>query len=134
MDSVKTNCYRYEETKRDVTKWTPIVRANREAPTLVFTAPRNDVPRTTTTAALTSKFQPSSGGMEAEVAAMLTAAGISSDKGVEDAEEALALQVSPGRSPSNPIYPSLFSWPVNAVLPCQDAILLSRYKAVAQPW
>ena len=93
MNNIEMEFYRYEETKRDVTKWTPIVRANREAPTLVFTAPRNDVPRTTTTAALTSKFQPSSGGMEAEVAAMLTAAGISSDRGVEDAEEALALQV-----------------------------------------
>ena len=114
---------RYEETKRDVTKWTPIVRANREAPTLVFTAPRNDVPRTTTTAALTSKFQPSSGGMEAEVAAMLTAAGISSDKGVEDAEEALALQVKdiwpPFPPPTHP--PRLPSFLTGLIdLPCPN--------------
>jgi len=87
-----------------VAKWTPLVRANREAPTLVFTAPRNDVPRTTTIAALTSKFQPSGGGMEAEVAAMLQAAGISSDRGAVDAEEALALQVDYCSTSRNSIY------------------------------
>lgn len=73
-------------------KWIPIVRANREAPTLVFTAASNEVPRTTTTAALMDKFKPE-GGMEAEVAALLKEAGITSDKAVEEAEEALALKV-----------------------------------------
>ena len=84
----------YEETKKDVAKWTRIVRANREAPTLVFTGSRNDVPRTTTTSALIAKFQPE-GGMEAEVAAMLRAAGVHNDTAVQEAEDALAVKVHP---------------------------------------
>lgn len=83
---------RYEATKEDIAKWTPIVRANREAATLVLTAPKNDVPATNSTAALTAKFQPKE-GMEAEVAALLKAAGVHSDQAVEQAEEALALKV-----------------------------------------
>lgn len=84
--------YRYEETKRDVTKWTPIVRVNREAPTLVFAHPKNDVAKTSSTAAIAAKFKPES-KMEAEVAAMLKAAGAHNELQVEEAEEALALQV-----------------------------------------
>ena len=75
-----------------MTKWTPIVRVNREAPTLVFKGPQNDVPRTSTTAALTAKFEPET-GMEAEVAAMLKAAGLQNEQEVEEAEQELALQV-----------------------------------------
>ena len=68
------------------------MRVNREAPTLVFTNNRNDVPKTSTTAALAAKFKPES-KMEAEVAEMLKAAGAQNEQEVEDAEEALALQV-----------------------------------------
>lgn len=68
------------------------MRVNREAPTLVFKGPQNDIPKTSTTAALTAKFKPES-GMEAEVAAMLKAAGVQNEQDVEDAEQALALQV-----------------------------------------
>lgn len=56
----------YEETKKEVTKWMPLVKANREAPTLRFTADRDAVPRTSTTAALAAKHVPET-DMEAEV-------------------------------------------------------------------
>ena len=68
------------------------MRVNREAPTLVFTPAQNDVPRKSSTAALAENFQPK-GGMEADVAALLKAAGFQSEKALEDAEEALALKV-----------------------------------------
>ena len=86
--------HRYDETKKDVSKWQPIIQANREAPTLVFTGPSNDVGQTNTTAALTAKFQPKS-TMEAEVAQLLKAAGIQDDESAAKTEEALALQVGP---------------------------------------
>lgn len=35
----------YEEARKEVTKWLPIVKANREAPTLRFTADRSAVPK-----------------------------------------------------------------------------------------
>lgn len=84
--------YRYEETTKDVAKWQSIVKANREAPTLKFATGREDVPRTTTTAALTAKFAPS-GDFERQIAEMLQAAGAHNEEAVQEAEEALALKV-----------------------------------------
>lgn len=68
------------------------MRVNREAPTLVFQNNNNDVAKTSTTAALAAKFRPES-KMEGEVAALLKAAGAQNEQEVENAEEALALQV-----------------------------------------
>lgn len=83
---------RYEATSKDIGKWTPLVRVNREAPTLVFADSRKQVPQASSTAALTSSFAPES-AMEAEVAALLKAAGVQSERRVEETEEALALKV-----------------------------------------
>ena len=60
-------------------------------------------PRASTTASLTAAFVPAT-SMEAEVAAMLAAAGAGSGKQVEEAEDALAEQVHrcqtwPARTP-----------------------------------
>lgn len=71
-----------------------MVKANREAPTLAFSKPRGAAGPATTTAALTAQFQPET-DMEAQVAAMLRAAGVDSGKAVQDGEDALALKVSP---------------------------------------
>ncbi len=49
-----------------MTKWQPIVKANREAPTLRFTADTPAVPRPSTIAALTAAHRPET-DMEAEV-------------------------------------------------------------------
>ena len=84
---------RYEVTKKDVSKWQSIVKANREAPTLKFATGNQDVPRTTTTSALTAKFAPSQ-DYEKEIAAMLEAAGAHNEQAVQEAEEALALKVN----------------------------------------
>lgn len=81
----------YEESKMEADKWLPIVKANREAPTLRFTADKAAVPRTTTTAAIAAKHRPET-DMEAEVAALLEAAGAHSAKAVAEAEEALAMK------------------------------------------
>ncbi len=103
---------RYEVTQKDVTKWQSIVKANREAPTLKFASGNEDVPRTSTTSALTAKFAPSQ-DYEKEIAAMLEAAGAHNEKAVQESEEALALKV--GRTRLMParqialeqIYPAL---------------------------
>jgi U3 small nucleolar RNA-associated protein 14 len=68
------------------------LQANREAPTLAFSKPRGGAAKATTTAALTAQFLPET-DMEAEVAAMLQAAGMHSAKAVEESEDALALKV-----------------------------------------
>lgn len=83
---------RYEETTKDVTKWQNIVKANREAPTLKFATGREEVQRTSTTAALTAKFAPAR-DFEREIASMLEAAGAHNEQAVQEAEEALALKV-----------------------------------------
>eukprot|EP00873_Tetraselmis_striata_P003871 jgi/Tetstr1/424135/TSEL_014744.t1 len=82
----------YDDTKRDVTKWQPLVKANREAPTLKFDGPRDSLPRAAvSTASLAATFRPAT-GLEEEVAAMLEAAGASDGRAVEETEEALALK------------------------------------------
>ena len=84
---------RYEVTQKDVTKWQSIVKANREAPTLKFASGNEDVPRTSTTSALTAKFAPAQ-DYEKEIAAMLEAAGAHNEQAVQESEEALALKAS----------------------------------------
>ena len=83
---------RYEITKKDVSKWQAIVKANREAPTLKFASGNEYVPRTSTTGALTAKFEPAR-DFEKEIAAMLEAAGAHNEQAVQEAEEVLALKV-----------------------------------------
>ena len=85
----------YETTKEDITKWQPLVKANREAPTLEFKSGRDDVARSNSTAALAAKFVPGN-DMEEQIAELLRAAGAHSGEAVEEAEEALALQVGVG--------------------------------------
>ena len=58
--------YRYEDTSKDVSKWQPIVKANREAPTLRFSDGREELPGSST-AALAATHQPAS-QMEREIA------------------------------------------------------------------
>lgn len=70
----------------------PIIRANREAPTLIFSKPDHEVDKTNSTAALSAKFKPES-TMEAEVAQLLKEAGFTNDESAAQAEESLALQV-----------------------------------------
>jgi U3 small nucleolar RNA-associated protein 14 len=69
----------YEDTKEEVTKWQSIVKANREAPTVVFTTAKGDVARVNSTRAIVANHTPQS-EMEAEVAALLEAAGAASSK------------------------------------------------------
>lgn len=77
-----------------MTKWQSIVKANREAATLKFATGREDVQRTSSTAALTAKFAPAR-DFEREIAGMLEAAGAHNEQALAEAEEALALKVSP---------------------------------------
>jgi U3 small nucleolar RNA-associated protein 14 len=79
----------YEAAAKDVAKWIPLVKANREAPTLRFAADRAAVPRTASVAALAARHAPET-AMEAEVAALLEAAGAHTARAVAEAERALA--------------------------------------------
>ncbi len=81
----------YEAAKEDIAKWMPVVKAHREAPTLHFKADVSAVERTVTTAALAAKHEPET-AMEAEVAALLCAAGAQTAVAVAEAEEALAMK------------------------------------------
>ena len=57
-----------------------------------FKSGRDEVARSSTTAALAAKFSPDN-DMEEEVAQLLRAAGAHTGEAVEEAEEALALKV-----------------------------------------
>lgn len=81
----------YEAAKQEVSKWMPLVKANREVPTLRFTKDNAAVPRLATTAALAAKHVPET-EMEAEVAALLESAGAQSAAALAETEEALALK------------------------------------------
>ncbi len=70
------------------------MQANREAPTLRFTSGADQVPKTSTTAAIVDKHTPAT-QMEEEVAALLKQAGANSAKAIAEAEEALSLKVRP---------------------------------------
>lgn len=83
----------YEAAAKDVSKWTSIVKANREAPTLRLIAGREEVPRVDTTAAIVAQHTPSAdNALEAEVAELLKAAGAQQAEAMQEAEEALALK------------------------------------------
>lgn len=81
----------YEAAKQEVSKWMPLVKANREVPTLRFTKDNAAVPRLASTAALAAKHIPET-AMEAEVAALLASAGAQSGAAIAETEEALALK------------------------------------------
>eukprot|EP00879_Flechtneria_rotunda_P019030 GHRR01019979.1.p1 GENE.GHRR01019979.1~~GHRR01019979.1.p1 ORF type:complete len:341 (+),score=185.00 GHRR01019979.1:544-1566(+) len=83
----------YDDTKQEVTKWQPIVKANREAPTLRFTSARPEVSAGAgSVSALVEGFAPDTSdpdGLEAQVAALLGAAGSVGAAAMAEAEEAL---------------------------------------------
>ena len=86
----------YEAASKDVSKWTPIVKANREAATLALLPSRADgadaARAPPTTAAMAAAFTPAAAGVEAEVAALLAAARADTAAGVAAAEDKLALK------------------------------------------
>lgn len=79
------------------------MQANREAPTLEFKSNKNEIARSSTTAALAAKFTPDN-DMEEEVAELLRAAGAHTGEAVEEAEEALALKVGYSRHYSSSLH------------------------------
>lgn len=80
----------YESAKAEAAKWVPIVKAQREAPTVHFTADKSAVAKiASSTAALVAQHTPQT-AMEAEVAALLEAAGAGTAAAVAEAEDALA--------------------------------------------
>eukprot|EP00877_Chromochloris_zofingiensis_P011898 jgi/Chrzof1/6962/Cz02g05190.t1 len=82
----------YEAASKEVTKWQPMVKANREAPTLAFTAPSHEMSNVAaSTKSLVASFTPE-GDMESEVAALLQKAGAHTAKAMAEAEQALALK------------------------------------------
>jgi U3 small nucleolar RNA-associated protein 14 len=85
-------CDRYEVRKKDIGKWTPLVKGNREAPTLVLTSGRGDVPAITTSAALASRVTPVT-DMEREVADLLKASGAHNEASIIEAEQSLVVKV-----------------------------------------
>ncbi|KAG2495048.1 hypothetical protein HYH03_006979 [Edaphochlamys debaryana] len=83
----------YEAAAEEVTKWQPIVKANREAPTLRLVSDAANLPRVTTTAAIVAQHVPSADiQLEADVAELLEAAGAAGDGALQEAEEKLALK------------------------------------------
>ncbi|KAJ3159375.1 hypothetical protein HDU86_001693 [Geranomyces michiganensis] len=75
----------YEEAKKDVTKWQPLVKKNREAAHLKF--PMNEPAAINiSSGALVGKFASNSTGMEAEIQKILQEASLS-EKGQAQAEE-----------------------------------------------
>lgn len=82
---------------KDVSKWQPLVKAGREAPTLRLEREADVLKPTSSLAGLTGSLQPQS-AMERDIQAMLQAAGAVSGSKVEAAEEALALKVHIGHA------------------------------------
>ena len=77
----------YEATGEAVTKWQPIVKANREKPTLKFTDQERDkMQRKETIAAMNADFQPAN-DFEKEIMAKLKEAGMATGKDVERGED-----------------------------------------------
>lgn len=70
------------------------MQANREAPTLRLVSGGKDLTRVTTTAGIVANHTPSEdNALEAEVAALLAAAGADNAEAIDEAEEKLALKV-----------------------------------------
>lgn len=87
---------RYEARKKEVEKLVPVIKAAREAPTLVLADGRQDVPAKSTLAAIASHSTPSS-LMERQVAQLLEQSRAKSAAAVAQAEEEAAAKV--GRIP-----------------------------------
>lgn len=82
----------YDESKKDIQKWMPLVKAHREAPTLHLTSNKNDVHKSTTISSVAAKHKPGN-SMELEVAAMLEAANAHTASAVAESEDALAMRM-----------------------------------------
>ena len=68
------------------------MKVHREAPTTVYVPGRGEVARVSSTAALAVQHAPTT-TMETEVAALLAAAGATSEAAVQEAENTLAVKV-----------------------------------------
>ncbi|GAQ90786.1 U3 small nucleolar RNA-associated protein 14 [Klebsormidium nitens] len=79
----------YEHTKSDVAKWQPLVKANREAPTIVFSADKKGTVAQLSTAGMAAKFVPTT-DLEKEISELLKESGAEDGRTVE-AGEALEL-------------------------------------------
>ena len=73
----------YEVSRKHASRWTPLVKANREAATLRLKSD-TEVPKVTTAAGLASRHEPVS-AFESEVAALLKAAGHASTQAIMEA-------------------------------------------------
>eukprot|EP00743_Colponemidia_sp_Colp-15_P009262 GILK01010117.1.p1 GENE.GILK01010117.1~~GILK01010117.1.p1 ORF type:complete len:925 (-),score=278.68 GILK01010117.1:39-2531(-) len=83
----------YEFTTKDVSKWVPLVKRNREAEQLRF--PMNEPPRVTvTSAALVSTFE-AENDFEKEVANILQESGMLEDKNIQEGEKLELRKLSP---------------------------------------
>ena len=82
----------YEESKKDIKKWMPLVKSQREAPTLQLTSGKNDIRKPMSVSAVAAKHAPEN-KMELEVAAMLQAAGAHTASAVAESEDALAMRM-----------------------------------------
>jgi U3 small nucleolar RNA-associated protein 14 len=82
----------YDESKKDIKKWMPLVKSQREAPTLQLASGRTGVHKTTSVSAVVAKHTPEN-KMELEVAAMLQAAGAQTAAAVAESEDALAMRM-----------------------------------------
>lgn len=80
----------YDATKEDITRWQPLVKANRELATLSFPSRRDNIPRKTSVQAVLSDFRPES-ELEMEVDALLAAAGVAGSTRQVEKVEALAM-------------------------------------------
>ena len=82
----------YDESKKDIKKWMPLVKSQREAPTLQLTSGGAESHKLASLSAVASKHTPEN-KMELEVAAMLEAAGAHTASAVAESEEALAMRM-----------------------------------------
>ena len=82
----------YDQSKKDIKKWMPLVKSQREAPTLQLTSGGTESHKIKSLSALASNHTPEN-KMELEVAAMLEAAGAHTASAVAESEEALAMRM-----------------------------------------
>jgi U3 small nucleolar RNA-associated protein 14 len=75
----------YQDTVKEVSKWTPLIKHNRQAEHLKF--PMNAAPKQNlSSAALAGKFKPET-ELENQVESILKASGMSDDKSIQQTEE-----------------------------------------------
>ncbi len=82
----------YDQSKKDIKKWMPLVKSQREAPTLQLTSGGKESQKISSLSAVASNHTPEN-KMELEVAAMLEAAGAHTASAVAESEEALAMRM-----------------------------------------